>query len=121
MLRTIWKDPERYRQVYFSRFGPEVYFPGDGAKRDPDGDFWLLGRIDGRDLSLEATGDRVRFRGPGFDVTLAPDDPLATLSGEAEGEIDLTHLRILMWVQAAVFDSAAVNHLNALSPREVTA
>ncbi|MCG3135116.1 MAG: Acetyl-coenzyme A synthetase [Planctomycetes bacterium] len=46
MLRTIWKDPERYRQVYWSRFGPSVYFPGDGAKRDEDGDFWLLGRID---------------------------------------------------------------------------
>ncbi|MGQ0765094.1 MAG: AMP-binding protein, partial [Gemmatimonadota bacterium] len=46
MLRTLWRDPERYRQVYWSRFGPEVYFPGDGAKRDSDGFFWLLGRID---------------------------------------------------------------------------
>jgi acetyl-CoA synthetase len=46
MLRTIWRDPARYREVYFSRFGPEIYFPGDGAKRDDDGDFWLLGRID---------------------------------------------------------------------------
>jgi acetyl-CoA synthetase len=46
MLRTIWKDPERYRQVYWSRFGPEIYFPGDGAKIDDDGCYWLLGRID---------------------------------------------------------------------------
>ncbi len=46
MLRTIWRDPARYREVYFARFGPEIYFPGDGAKRDDDGDFWLLGRID---------------------------------------------------------------------------
>jgi acetyl-CoA synthetase len=46
MLRTLWRDPERYREVYWSRFGPEVYFPGDGAKRDADGCFWLLGRID---------------------------------------------------------------------------
>jgi acetyl-CoA synthetase len=46
MLRTLWRDPERYRQVYWSRFGPEVYFPGDGAKVDEDGCFWLLGRID---------------------------------------------------------------------------
>jgi acetyl-CoA synthetase len=46
MLRTIWRDPERYKQVYWSRFGPEIYFPGDGAKLDEDGCYWLLGRID---------------------------------------------------------------------------
>ncbi len=46
MLRTIWRDPERYREVYWSRFGPETYFPGDGAKLDADGYFWVLGRID---------------------------------------------------------------------------
>jgi acetyl-CoA synthetase len=46
MLRTIWRDPERYRQVYWSRFGAEIYFPGDGAKKDEDGCYWLLGRID---------------------------------------------------------------------------
>ena len=45
MLRGIWGDPERYRETYWSRF-PDVYFAGDGAKRDEDGDFWLLGRID---------------------------------------------------------------------------
>ena len=46
MLRSIWRDPERYRQVYWTRFGPDVYFPGDGAKIDEDGCYWLLGRID---------------------------------------------------------------------------
>jgi acetyl-CoA synthetase len=45
MARTLYKDPERYRQVYWSRF-PGCYFTGDGAKRDADGDFWLLGRVD---------------------------------------------------------------------------
>jgi acetyl-CoA synthetase len=45
MLRGIWGDEERYRQTYWSRF-PGMYFAGDGAKRDEDGDFWLLGRID---------------------------------------------------------------------------
>ncbi len=81
----------------------------------------LLGRMNGLDLSVEPAGDLVRFRGPGFDVTLAPDDPVSTLAGEAEGEIDLTHLRILLWVQAAVFDSDSVNCLNALNPKEVSA
>jgi len=45
MLRGIWGDPERYRQQYWSRF-PGRYFTGDGAKRDPGGYFWLLGRVD---------------------------------------------------------------------------
>jgi acetyl-CoA synthetase len=45
MLRGIYGDPERYKQTYWSRF-PHNYFPGDGAKRDDDGYFWLLGRVD---------------------------------------------------------------------------
>jgi acetyl-CoA synthetase len=45
MLRGIWGDPERYRQTYWSRFEGR-YFAGDGAKRDEDGDLWLLGRVD---------------------------------------------------------------------------
>ncbi len=45
MLRTIWGDDERYRQIYWSKW-PGMYFPGDGAKRDEDGYFWLLGRVD---------------------------------------------------------------------------
>jgi acetyl-CoA synthetase len=45
MLRTLWGNDARYRDVYWSRF-PGLYFPGDGAKRDEDGYFWLLGRVD---------------------------------------------------------------------------
>jgi acetyl-CoA synthetase len=45
MLRTIWGDDERYIDTYWSRF-PGKYFAGDGAKKDEDGDVWLLGRVD---------------------------------------------------------------------------
>jgi acetyl-CoA synthetase len=45
-FRTIYNDPDRYVDTYFSRFGQDVYVTGDGAKRDEDGYFWLLGRID---------------------------------------------------------------------------
>jgi acetyl-CoA synthetase len=45
MLRGIWGDPERYQETYWSRFG-DRYFAGDGAKRDDDGYYWLLGRVD---------------------------------------------------------------------------
>jgi acetyl-CoA synthetase len=45
MLRTIYGDPERYVQNYWSRY-PGKYFTGDGCKLDEDGYFWLLGRVD---------------------------------------------------------------------------
>jgi acetyl-CoA synthetase len=45
MLRGIWGDPDRYRDTYWSRF-PGKYFAGDGAKRDEQGFYWLLGRVD---------------------------------------------------------------------------
>ncbi len=45
MLRTIWGDDARFVDTYWERF-PGRYFPGDGAKRDSDGDLWLLGRVD---------------------------------------------------------------------------
>jgi acetyl-CoA synthetase len=51
MLRGIWGDPERYRNTYWSRFDGK-YFAGDGAKRDDEGYFWLLGRVD--DIMLVA-------------------------------------------------------------------
>ena len=46
MLRTIWGDDERFRETYWSRWEGRHYFPGDGAKRDEDGYFWILGRVD---------------------------------------------------------------------------
>ncbi|MBU4215468.1 MAG: AMP-binding protein, partial [Actinobacteria bacterium] len=45
MLRGIWGDPDRYVDTYWSRF-KGIYFAGDGAKKDEDGDIWLLGRVD---------------------------------------------------------------------------
>jgi acetyl-CoA synthetase len=45
MLRTIYGDPERYIEQYWKRF-PGMYFTGDGARRDKNGYFWLLGRVD---------------------------------------------------------------------------
>ena len=45
MLRGIWQNPERYKEGYWSRF-QGLYFAGDGAKLDEDGDLWVLGRVD---------------------------------------------------------------------------
>jgi acetyl-CoA synthetase len=48
MLRTIWGDDARYVETYFTKWKdrPDLYFPGDGAKRDDDGFYWILGRVD---------------------------------------------------------------------------
>jgi acetyl-CoA synthetase len=45
MLRTVYKDPDRYVENYWKRF-PGIYFTGDGARRDADGYFWIMGRVD---------------------------------------------------------------------------
>ncbi|MGZ4208690.1 MAG: acetate--CoA ligase, partial [Actinomycetota bacterium] len=45
MLRGIWGDPQRYHDTYWSRF-PGRYFAGDGCRRDEDGDYWFMGRVD---------------------------------------------------------------------------
>ena len=45
MMRTIWGDPERFKKTYFSEI-PGMYFAGDGARRDEDGYFWIMGRVD---------------------------------------------------------------------------
>jgi acetyl-CoA synthetase len=46
MLRTLYREDERFVETYFSRFGPETYLVGDAARRDEDGYLWVLGRID---------------------------------------------------------------------------
>jgi acetyl-CoA synthetase len=45
MMSTIWGDPERFKQAYWSEI-PGMYFAGDGARRDEDGYFWIMGRVD---------------------------------------------------------------------------
>jgi acetyl-CoA synthetase len=45
MLRNIYGDPERYEQQYWSQI-PGIYFTGDGARKDKDGYFWIMGRVD---------------------------------------------------------------------------
>jgi acetyl-CoA synthetase len=52
MLRGIWGDTDRYKQTYWGKWNGKNYFAGDGTKRDKDGYFWFLGRVD--DIMLVA-------------------------------------------------------------------
>jgi len=55
IARSIWGDPERFKETYFSRI-PGIYFTGDGARRDAQGNFWIMGRVD--DV-LNVSGHRI--------------------------------------------------------------
>jgi acetyl-CoA synthetase len=46
MLRTLYKEEQRFKETYFSRFGDDVYVVGDAARKDRDGYFWVIGRVD---------------------------------------------------------------------------
>ena len=46
ITRGVYGDPERYKATYWSKWNGDYYFPGDGAKKDQDGYFWVLGRVD---------------------------------------------------------------------------
>ena len=46
MLRTLYRDDDRFVETYFSKFGNETYFVGDAARRDKDGYYWVIGRVD---------------------------------------------------------------------------
>jgi acetyl-CoA synthetase len=82
MLRGIYGDPERYRETYWSRF-PGVYFAGDGAKRDLEGYFWLLGRVDDvmnvaghRISTIEVESALVDHRGVAEAAVVGKNDPV---------------------------------------------
>jgi acetyl-CoA synthetase len=82
MLRGIYGDPERYRETYWSRF-PGMYFAGDGAKRDREGYFWLLGRVDDvmnvsghRISTIEVESALVDHRGVAEAAVVGKNDPI---------------------------------------------
>jgi hypothetical protein len=110
--------PTRSSRGFFGTAGDWRHLAShDGfATETVDGVRRLLGRIAGREVALEPDGARVRFIGPGFDLTLDPTDPAATVAGSADGEVDLTPLYILRWLDAAVFSASTVNYLNADRP-----
>jgi acetyl-CoA synthetase len=102
MLRGIYGDDVRYRETYWSKYG-DVYFAGDGARIDADGDFWLLGRVDDvmnvsghRISTIEVESALVDHREVAEAAVAARNDALTgqaivafvTLKGAAEGSVE---------------------------------
>jgi acetyl-CoA synthetase len=102
MLRGIYGDDARYRETYWSKYG-DVYFAGDGARIDSDGDFWLLGRVDDvmnvsghRISTIEVESALVDHRDVAEAAVAARNDAMTgqaivafvTLKGSAEGSVE---------------------------------
>ncbi|MFL6068113.1 MAG: acetate--CoA ligase [Gaiellaceae bacterium] len=102
MLRGIYGDDERYKETYWSRY-EDVYFAGDGARIDEDGDFWLLGRVDDvmnvsghRISTIELESALVDHQEVAEAAVAARNDPqtgqaivaFVTLKGGREGSVD---------------------------------
>jgi acetyl-CoA synthetase len=107
MLRGIHKDPDRYVQTYWSRY-PDVYFAGDGARIDEDGDFWLLGRVD--DV-MNVSGHRIS--------TIEVESALVSHPAVAEAAVcgrsdSLTGQAIVAYVTLRGGEEASVKRLEEL-------
>jgi len=81
MLRTLYKEDERFIETYFERFGPERYLVGDAARRDADGYFWVIGRID--DV-VNVSGHRLSTAEVESAIVAHPDVAEAAVIGQSD-------------------------------------
>ncbi len=87
--------------------------PRDGFHVAPRGaGFTIHGRFGGREMSAEIEGVRGRYAGEGFRLEFDEADPIATLAGEATGEVDLTYFRLMAAIGRAVLAPSEVNYVN---------
>jgi len=70
-------------------------------------------RFEGRAFVVESGGEKLRYRGEGFDLTLDPSDPARTAAGRALGPVDLTFLRIMERVRLALVKEGPVSYVGA--------
>jgi putative selenate reductase len=78
-----------------------------------DGGSWILGRFDGREYLVHVGLERVLYSGDGFALTFEEADPLGTLDGEADGEVDLGLYFVMNLLRGSVLDAAGVNFVNS--------
>ncbi|MEV7694125.1 acetate--CoA ligase [Microbacterium sp. NPDC089189] len=122
MSRTVWGNPERYRDAYWKRFAAQGYFlAGDGAKLDADGDLWVLGRVDdvinvsGHRLStIEIESALVAHPSVGEAAVVGVADPLTgqAIAAFVTGAGDAAELR--RHVRAAIGPVAQPKHVFAV-------
>ena len=107
MLRGIFGDDARYRETYWSKY-PDVYFAGDGARIDEDGDFWLLGRVD--DV-MNVSGHRISTIEVESALVDHPEVAEAAVCGRSD---DRTGQAIVAYVTLKGGDEGSVDKLEEL-------
>ena len=106
MLRTLYKDDDRFIETYFSRFGKQTYLVGDAARKDSDDYFWIVGRVDdvinvsGHRLSTAEVESAIVAHGKVAEaavVAMADEDTgqaivaYVTLEGDVEGSDEMVN------------------------------
>ena len=84
MLRTLYKEDDRFVETYFSKFGKETYLVGDAARKDKDGYFWIIGRID--DV-VNVSGHRLSTAEVESAIVSHPKVAEAAVIGQADEDI----------------------------------
>jgi acetyl-CoA synthetase len=105
MLRTLYKEDERYVQTYFSRFGPETYLVGDAARRDKDGYLWVIGRID--DV-VNVSGHRLSTAEVESAIVAHPEVAEAAVIGQHDEDSGQAIVAFVTLQTGAVEDDATV-------------
>jgi putative selenate reductase len=107
--------PYRTKPLFFGSFAAWQAAPDrDGfvVERGPEGAV-MHGRFGGEAVRIERTAERVRYSGEGFDLALDPGDVVGSVSGAADGPVDLTRLRIMLPILDAVTGTGAINYVSA--------
>ena len=115
MLRGIWGDNDRYKDTYWSRFD-DMYFAGDGAKKDEDGDVWLLGRVD--DV-MNVSGHRLSTTEIESALVSHPSVAEAAVVGAADETTGQAVVAFVILRGSAVDDPDIVTHLRNHVGKEI--
>ncbi len=117
MLRGIWRDPERFKETYWSTYD-ETYFAGDGAHRDKNGYFWIMGRID--DV-MNVSGHRIGTMEVESAIVSSPEVAEAAVVGRPD---EITGTAIVAFVSpkdGTIADDALVARLKQQVTKEIGA
>lgn len=109
-------------RFFATRAAWEADRPRDGFHVERDGErLTVSGRFAGREYRAGLAGGRVDYEGEGFRLSFLESDPLPTLAGEAEGEVDLTFWRLMALVGRALVAPGALNYVSCLPPAALEA
>ncbi|GGK65709.1 acetate--CoA ligase [Nocardia camponoti] len=118
MLRGIWADMDRFRETYWQRFAEQGwYFAGDGAKRDDDGDLWILGRVD--DV-MNVSGHRISTAEVESALVGHPSVAEAAVVGASDETTGQGIVAFVILTGAAVADDALVGELKSAVSLEIS-